>query len=647
MTHASPPLPLGRRAELAGLVLLLVAAVAHVVASSGGPTWPRLVALGAAGLCACVAALAGGARWLDGWRLPLVLLLLTQVPQVQPTLHRPDGFEYYVLARSVLFDRDFDLDNDFPCLRTFGQFRSDGKAVTRTPCGTAILWTPAVVLTHLGTLVARGLGATVPADGCSAPYLAAATLASFFLGAITAFLAEGVVRRRHGPALGLLVAFGLWAATPLAYYSVRVPSASHAGSAFMVGAFTVLWLRYRDSPDPRRWLLLGAVGGLMAIVRVQDGVLLATPALDLLLAHRAGWLRRVVALCVGPAIAWLVQALVWARLWGPDFLGHITDRNEFIADFHVMEVLLSPRHGLFTWTPLFFLAVVGWLILLWLDLRLGAAILAGFSLLLLVNSGFADWSGSIAFGQRRFLGLSVLFGLGLGQLFEALRRRPLIGVATLVAGLALWNQQFTEIFVERRVARRDHPHTLDRLAPAQVEVFYRGWLAAERRLPRWLFVAGYDNLKGVWLDEGISLEGRVDLTFPDEDQPLPFLIGEGWLSPSERGSVGFRRSRGFSSSIRVPIYTPGSFRLTVKARSVLPDRDVGVSLAVNGATVGKARAAREWGELRYEIPRSTVLSGFNTLVFSYDSTRRDVHPDLQGLNAAVAVQQLIFERRPP
>lgn len=65
--------------------------------------------------------------------------------------------------------------------------------------------------------MARGLGASVPADGCSAPYQAGVTFASFLFGTIALFLTEGVVRRRHGPAIGLLVAFGLWTATPLSY----------------------------------------------------------------------------------------------------------------------------------------------------------------------------------------------------------------------------------------------------------------------------------------------------------------------------------------------------------------------------------------------------------------------------------------------
>ena len=646
MTSGSLPPSLGRRAENAALVSGALVAVTHVVACAGGPQWPRLVALGAFALCAVAAALGQGARWLDRWRLPLVLLLLTQVPQIVPTLNRPDGFEYYVIARSLIFDHDLQLGNDYQLLQSFGQFQ-DGKPVSRTPCGLAILWTPAIILVHLGMLVARALGVTVPADGASLPYIAGVTFASFLFGALALFLTEGLVRRRHGPALGLLVAFGVWTATPLAYYSVFLPAASHAASAMMVALFISLWLRHRESTHLRDWLLIGACGGLMGIVRIQDNVLLAIPVVDQVLLRAPGFFRRMATLLVGPAIAFVVQASVWVPLFGLSFLSRVSDRNYFLAEFHVMEVLLSPRHGLFVWTPLWLLGFLGWWIVLRRDLRLGVSIFAGFALLLVVNSGFMDWYGSIAFGQRRFLGLTLLFGLGLGQLFEVLRERPLVSLSAIVCALGLWNQQYTTIFNGRMVAKRSEPHTFDRLAPAQVDVFYRGWLEGEGRLPGWLFVAGYDNLKGIWLDEGRSLEGRIDLTVDDKDQPLSFLVGEGWLAAREKDGVAFRRSRGFYSTVRVPVYTPGSFRLVVKGRSVLPGREVRVRLGVNGVPVGEESARPEWGELRYDIPATAVRSGFNTLIFEYDPTQRSLDPGHEGLNSAVAFQDLRFERRSP
>jgi hypothetical protein len=278
--------------------------------------------------------------------------------------------------------------------------------------------------------------------------------------------------------------------------------------------------------------------------------------------------------------------------------------------------------------------------------RLGFALVLAFVGTLLINAGIDDWWGSIAFGQRRFLGLTLLFGLGLGAFLEGLARRPLLAVATVIFGLALWNQQFTQIFVGRHLGGREDPVHLDRLAGAQVEVFFRAWLDAEGRLPRWLFVAGYDNLKGVWLDEWPrTLGSRVDLTVADRDQPLPFLVGEGWLEPGEKEGNAFRRSRGRFSSLRLPIYTPADFGVVLRARSVLEGQAVPIALRLNDHPVGQVLALPEWSELRFDLPAHAVVSGFNTLVLDYGLTRRDLQPENRGLNAAVAVQDLRFERR--
>ncbi|HEY6546298.1 MAG TPA: hypothetical protein VI589_00270, partial [Vicinamibacteria bacterium] len=198
----------GAKAELATLALLALAVVGHVIVSSGGPAAVRTTGLVGTALCAGAAALWGGTRWLDGWRLPLVLLFLTQVPEVKTTLHRPDGFEYYVVAHSLLFDQDLELANNYSCLNSFGQW-SSGRAVSRVPMGVGLLWSPVIVAAHAGTLVARALGVDVAADGCSLPYTSAVTLASFLFAAGAIFLTEAAVRRRQGPKVALIVAVGL------------------------------------------------------------------------------------------------------------------------------------------------------------------------------------------------------------------------------------------------------------------------------------------------------------------------------------------------------------------------------------------------------------------------------------------------------
>jgi hypothetical protein len=635
--------PGGRRLleplTLASAILALATRVA--VASGAAAAWLTAALIITALLAALTAVLRAG-RWLDGFRLVLVLLALFRLPDVYPKLGG-DGYEYYVLARSAMFDRDLDLANDFAGLGARAVVSPRGEVTSRTPLGVGLVWAPAILLAHAGTLVARALGADLPADGFSAPYQAAATTATFVCAMLAVFLVEGLVRRNYSAKVALLVAVALWFGTPLDFYAVANPFMSHGVSAGAAALFVVLWRLWRESTERRHWLVLGLVGGLMTVVRVQDGVLLALPVLDVLQDRGRRALPAVAALAAGLVPAAVLQAAVWARLWGSDFVRQIgTQGPGFTLRLHVAEVLFSPRHGLFTWTPLWAVAVVGFLLWVRRERRLAGLMVLAFALAVAVNASMGDWWGSHGFGQRRLLGLTALFALGLAEVVAVLRARPLVPVAALLGALVLWNVQFAAIYNRRLVAPKDQPITLDRLAAAQADLLYRDLLEWHDRVPRGLWVVAYDNLKGIWIDEGRSMKGVVDLGQDNRD--LPFLVAEGWLAPESDGDVRFRRARGKRAFLRVPVRTPGEFRVVARARSLAGDRPVPIGLDVNGTLAGQATAPPSWSDLEFEVPRSAVVPGINLLLLTATPPAEEPATGRRGPGTLFAVASLRFER---
>ena len=380
-----------------------------------GVRWPFWTAAFITAVLAGVAAFRGGARYVDPWRLPLLFLLLHQSGVFYARLGG-DGHEYYVLGRSLFFDQDLDLANDFAGFGIEPKVSPEGSVVAHTPIGQGIVWLPAIALAHVATLAARFLGADIAADGFSRPYTAAVTLESFLCGALCVLLVEAKARRRHGPPLALLVGLAIWIGTPLAFYAVMQPSMSHATSALCGTAFVLLWLRLRECLDLRAFLALGAAAGLMVLVRTQDVVLLLLPLADLLLGRRPGFVRRGLAFLAGPVAALALQLAVWSYLWAGQFMREVQIAGPGRElEIHVKELLFSPRHGLFTWTPVWLLAVLGLVRLLARDRRTAGLLLLTFTAAVLLNASFHDWWGSEGFGQRRFLGLTALFGLGLGE----------------------------------------------------------------------------------------------------------------------------------------------------------------------------------------------------------------------------------------
>src|SRR5260370_5286925 len=120
----------------------------------------------------------------------LLLLFLFSLPFLNPWV-RGDGVGYYAFARAPLIQHNLDFTEDYrhanesfrsPRFDESGQLRSVFR--TRTDhldnhftVGPAILWTPFLLLTHIGVLVSRAFGSSLAADGFSAPYRVTMALA--------------------------------------------------------------------------------------------------------------------------------------------------------------------------------------------------------------------------------------------------------------------------------------------------------------------------------------------------------------------------------------------------------------------------------------------------------------------------------------
>jgi hypothetical protein len=627
-------------------VVLKVAADTGAPVSRASPFWVLAVAAVLLLLRA-----RRGESWLDGWRTLLVLVAAAQLPGVYGALGG-DGYEYYAFPRSLIFDRDLQFANDFAGLGARPVLSSRGEITSRVPIGVGLVWTPFLLLAHVGATLARWLGSALRNDGFSVAYTSAVTAGSFVYGWTGLLLMESLLRPLYGRGLAALCVLAILLATPLQFYMVANPFMSHASSAFAACLMVFLWMRARPGEDRRAWALVGAAAGLLCLIRSQDAVLAALPALDLLLRRRtlapgihAALGRRldlVTAFALGPLVAVLLQVLVWFRLYGADFVAVVAESN-WVGQTRpeVMGVLFSPRHGLFTWTPLYVLCVLGWLGWLRRELRLGVLFALGFSLCVFVNSLLADWWGSHAFGQRRLLVLTAFFALGLAEAMDRLRRRPLVPLAALVLGLVVWNRQLASIYQSEAVAAKGQAITLDRLLPAQVDLATRR-LAATRSLPAPLWTVLYDNLRGLWLDDQAGpLRGEIDL---GREPDLPGLVGDGWFPAEIEEGVTLRRSRGRRSWLRLPIRWPADTRVCVRARPEYDSVPVALRVEVNGRLSEPVPLGPGWNDYEIAVPGTAWRTGFNDVALVYSTTPRETIPDFHGRNAAVAVDRVWLRR---
>ena len=386
---------------------------------------------------------------------------LLALPLVTPRIRGADEIEYFAYLPSLAFDGDLEFGNEYAHFHardpeglagfaaTFLEKRepATGRHINFAPIGTALFWSPFYALAHAGVRAARALGSSVPADGFSAPYVAAACYASWLYGGLGLLLAHDALRRFGGldeRDAGWAAAAVLWA-TPLLYYMTIAPGFSHAVSVFAVAAllWASLWARGRG---PAAWAAVGLLGGTCALVREQDALFLCVPALLLLrdaVRERrfAAAGARAAALGLAAVLAFVPQLLAYRAINGAFGPSRLVTRKMSYASPHFFEVMFDPGHGLFVWAPLLLAAVVA---LCAATLRRRDAV-AGTLLLALaaqvwINGSVESWTQAGAFGSRRFVGASVIFAWGLALAAGAVRRwlGPAARVAAVVA-FAWWN----------------------------------------------------------------------------------------------------------------------------------------------------------------------------------------------------------------
>ena len=403
----------------------------------------------------------------------LLLVFLGSLALVNPIVHG-DGVGYYAYARAPLIQHNLRFEEDwrhanfyFSQSRTLsnGQLRADeytetGYVNNLFSIGPAVLWAPFLLAAHVTVLLADALGAHIPADGFSSPYLLAMALGTAFYGFLGLLFSYSLARKYVEERWAFLATLGIWGASSLPVYMYFNPAWSHAHSAFAVALFTWYWERTRGSRTLLQWILLGLIAGLMVDVYFMNGVFLVLPLVESLLAY---WnlLKAKDYLAAGPFLAGNFCFLLAVIL---GFIPTLITRYIVFGGFlrfgsytalpwdwtapNWRSVLFSSEHGLFSWTPVLALAIAG----LFLAPRAARSLALSLALTAIgfyyVISSYPYWHGMASFGNRFFISLTPVFIFGLAlllQRFGGLFRSPnraFAATSLLLLLFILWNLGF-------------------------------------------------------------------------------------------------------------------------------------------------------------------------------------------------------------
>jgi hypothetical protein len=296
-----------------------------------------------------------------------------------------------------------------------------------------------VGLMNVPFYAAAKLAALVSGISAERATRASVTFASITWVFVAAAATFYLVRKLRLPAATLATAAAVFG-TPVWYYASFSPSYSHAAdaAAFSVASVCVwkLW-----STQSLWWRAgAGAALGLAVAVRpfnaaVVAGAVIALAALRRLRDAGAVAVAAVAAFCALAAIPLALGLSLTQRADGTD----VSAGTVGFAPLSPLRMLFTLHRGLFLWTPVAAVAVVGIALLLRRHPARGflvtlAAMAAG---LLLSYVGLVWWDGGWSFSQRLLSAPVPLYGIGVAGVLAAVsnRRRVIAsgGVVVLTA----------------------------------------------------------------------------------------------------------------------------------------------------------------------------------------------------------------------
>ena len=213
---------------------------------------------------------------LYSYKCLLLILFLISLPLLNPWV-RGDGVGYYAYARAPLIEHNLDFTHDYQFANeSFREARLDENGLPRDEfrtetghldnhftVGPALLWSPFLLVTHGGVLLARSLGYAVPADGFSSPYRYAMALGTAICGFLGLLFSFKFASKYVDALWAFLATLTVWWASSLPVYIYFNPSWSHAHSAFTVALFLWYWDRTRAQRTMGQWAVLGLITALM------------------------------------------------------------------------------------------------------------------------------------------------------------------------------------------------------------------------------------------------------------------------------------------------------------------------------------------------------------------------------------------------
>ncbi len=342
---------------------------------------------------------------------------------------RSDGFSYYVYLPSWFIYHDTTLSpvardccgGDFPAFTAIVRWPGTRRWVDAHPIGVAVMQTPFFLAAHALTRWTN-----LPPDGFSLYYQHAAGVAGLAWIVAGLWVLRDLLRRHFSDRVTAATLITILLGTNLYHYATFDSSYSHPSSFFLIAALLNLTDRWHRHGE-RRPVLLGLTAGLIVLTRHTNALaLIVFPlygvvdrrtfrgALTRLASQRRDWAGAVAvaAAVVAPQLVLYYQATGRVLISSYGALGF-----DFTSP-HLLGVLFSVQKGLFFWSPILLLAVVGLFLARGATRAFVLPCLVFLALDTYLIASWWDWQFGASYGHRGFVDSLPLLSIGMAAFYS-------------------------------------------------------------------------------------------------------------------------------------------------------------------------------------------------------------------------------------
>lgn len=318
-----------------------------------------------------------------------------------------------------------------------------GRVVTKYTSGVAILQMPFFLSAHL---LSGMFG--FPSDGFSRIYYWAIMIAGCFYGLLGLIFCFLFLHRHFSKFHSLLTVSIFFLATNLYYYSIDASGMLHVYSFFLISLIAYMTSRVAEHPRLKNFVFLFIPLALAVLIRPTNILLVlfvlffSTNQSNIfqrrLIFVKEHFIPMMIAFILSVAI-FIPQFIYWKQCFGsPIAYSYGNESFAYLFSPKFLEVWFSPNNGLFIYSPVLILSIVGIIILILKKNKNGVLIGGIFILASYIFSSWWNYWFGCSYGARSFVEYYPLLMFPFAFVISQIKNKFAMTLVYVFCGACIW-----------------------------------------------------------------------------------------------------------------------------------------------------------------------------------------------------------------